>query len=73
MGNTMVGDGPVGLGLYRMANGDTAVLNLGFNDGSVHVNIVAPSGFVIDANTSAVDPGRIGPGHAIIVDETRTY
>lgn len=62
-----VGDGPVGLDLRVLADGDVAFVTTGFGDGTVSESEVAPDGTVLATDTRAVPSGCVQPGHAAYV------
>ena len=67
-----VGDGPVGIDLRLLANGNIAVVSTGFNDNTVTVTEVAPSGSVVSNNTRPVLEGCQSPGHAIFIQDSKS-
>ena len=59
-----VGDGPVGIDLLRLDNGNVAIASTGFNDDTYTVTVVDGGGNVVSNTTSPVPDGGQSPGHA---------
>lgn len=64
-----VGNGPIGIDLRLLANGNIAVVSTGFNDNTLTETEVAPDGSIISNSTRAVLDGCQSPGHAIYVQD----
>ncbi|MDZ7706951.1 MAG: hypothetical protein U5J97_03455 [Trueperaceae bacterium] len=60
-----VGDGPVGLDLARLANGNIAVVTTGFNDDTVTETEVTPAGAEVSSQARPAATGCTQPGHAM--------
>jgi hypothetical protein len=65
-----VGDGPVGIDLARMGNGNYAVLSTGFNDNTVTELEVRADATLVDSQSQATPAGCLGTGHAVYVEDT---
>lgn len=59
-----VGDGPVGIDLIRLSNGNTAISSTGFNDDSYSITIVDASGNLVSNDKFDVPFEGTAPGHA---------
>ncbi|HKI86951.1 MAG TPA: hypothetical protein VKA53_09420 [Thermoanaerobaculia bacterium] len=62
-GTTPVGDGPVGLDLATLSNGDTVIGTTGYNDNTYTLTEVAADGSVVSSDTKPVDAGCYAPSH----------
>lgn len=67
-----VGDGPVGIDLRLLANRNIGVVSTGFNDNTVTITELSPSGDVVGNNTQPVLEGCQSPGHAIFVHDSES-
>ena len=59
-----VGDGPVGIDLIALGNGNILIVSTGFNDNTITLTEVTPAGVVVSNNTDPVPTGCLSPGHA---------
>lgn len=64
-----VGDGPIGIDLHLLANGNVAIVSTGFNDNTVTETEVASNGSIISNTTRPVLDGCQNPGHAIYLQD----
>jgi len=64
-----VGNGPVGIDLRSLANGNVAIVSTGFNDNTVTETEVSAGGNIISNNTRPVLDGCQSPGHAIYIQD----
>lgn len=66
VGSFPVGDGPVGIDIKRLGNGNLGVLTTGFNDGTISVTEVTSAGvFVCTVTTQLPATDCDQPGHAV--------
>lgn len=65
-----VGDGPVGIDLRALSNGNVAVVSTGFNDHTVTEAEVAADGSVVSSSTRAVLEDCVNPGHALYLRDS---
>ncbi len=68
-----IGDGPVGIDLRLLSNGNIAIVSTGFNDNTVTETIVAPNGIVQSSSTNPVLDGCKSPGHAVYVQDAESW
>jgi len=71
-GTVDVGDGPIGVDLLVLPNGNIGVLSTGFNDSTYTVTILKPDGDVVSSGTSPVPGGGLNPAHAVWADALGT-
>lgn len=64
-GTVNVGDGPIGLDLLVLPNGNIGVLSTGYRDNTYTVTIVEPDGDVVSNETSPVPTGGLNPSSAV--------
>ena len=60
-----VGDGPVGIDLIELGNGNVLIVSTGFNDDTITLTEVTPEGALVNSNTDSVPAGCLQPGHAV--------
>jgi hypothetical protein len=60
-----VGDGPVGLDLKELGNGNVAALTTGLNDHTFTVTVATPLGAFVSSVTTPLPAECRGPGHGI--------
>jgi hypothetical protein len=60
-----VGNGPVGTDLIPLANGNYLIVSTGFNDNTVTLTEVTPTGLKVSSNTSPAPTGCSQPAHAV--------
>jgi len=68
-GTVTVGDGPVGLDLKLLDDGDVAIVAPGFNDGTVTEVRVTNEGGLEAVEQRPVPSGCEGPGHALYFED----
>ncbi len=64
-----IGDGPVGIDLRLLPNGNILIVATGFNDNTVTETEVSANGVVSEIYTRSVPGGCQNPGHAIYVHD----
>ena len=64
VGTHDVGDGPIGLDLRRLDNDNIAMVSTGYNDATVHVTIVSPTGRLVTQESWPATDGCVQPAHA---------
>jgi hypothetical protein len=64
-----VGDGPVGIDLQRLSNGNIGIVSTGFNDNTITEIEAKHDGSVVNSRTYAAPEGCQSPGHAIYVQD----
>jgi hypothetical protein len=64
-GTVDVGDGPIGVDLLVLPNGNIGVLSTGFRDSTYTVTILEPDGDVVSNDTFPVPGGGLNPAHAV--------
>ncbi len=65
--NVSVGDGPIGIDLLELGNGDIAVVSTGFNDNSYSITVFTPAGELVSNSTQPVPTECASPPHAVWV------
>jgi PKD repeat protein len=70
VGGVPVGDGPIGIDLLALGNGDIAVVSTGFNDDTYTIIVFGPTGALVSNNTQPVPAGCTAPPHAVWVPGT---
>ncbi|MFO7546704.1 MAG: hypothetical protein R6W77_14520 [Trueperaceae bacterium] len=68
-----VGDGPVGLDIGKLSNGNYGIVSTGFNDDSVTEVEVTATGTLVDTAARDVPTGCVQPGHAIYVPDAEDH
>lgn len=68
-GTVTVGDGPVGIDLKLLGDGDVAIVSTGFNDGTVTEVRVTNEGGPKAVEKRPVPAGCEGPGHALYFED----
>lgn len=64
-----VGDGPVGVDLVDLENGNVAAVTTGFNDNTYTVTVIdGTTGAVVSSTTTAAPAGIVNPAHASFLD-----
>jgi hypothetical protein len=61
------GDGPVDLDLWRLDNGNIALVTTGFNNGALVEAELTPAGAVVSSEATSVPAGCTGAGHAVYI------
>jgi hypothetical protein len=64
VGGVSVGDGPIGIDLLALDNGDVAVVSTGFNDDTYTITVFGPTGTLVSNDTQPVPAGCTSPPHA---------
>lgn len=66
---TVVGDGPVGVDLVDLEDGNVAAVTTGFNDHTYTVTVIdGMTGAIISSTTTAAPAGIVNPAHAAFID-----
>ncbi|HEX7041421.1 MAG TPA: hypothetical protein VF202_14990 [Trueperaceae bacterium] len=68
-GTVDVGDGPVGIDLVLLDDGDVAIVSTGFNDDSVTEVKVSNVGTLVSTRTREAPAGCVSPGHAVYFED----
>lgn len=64
-GSQTVGDGPIGIDLRMLEDGNISVASTGFEDSSYAITVVSPAGTVVTSEIRPAPDGCERPGHAL--------
>lgn len=68
-----VGDGPVGLDLRELPNGNVAVLSTGFQDHSAWLTVLSPAGALVSNAAVSLNAACLQPAHAAWIGDTGLF
>jgi len=71
VGTAPVGNGPVGLDLATLSDGNTVIGTTGYNDNTYTLTEVASDGSVVSSTTQSVDSGCISPVSLAFFDDSQ--
>jgi hypothetical protein len=66
-------DGPIGIDLRLLPNGNIAVVSTGFNNNTINETVIMPNGLVQTNTTRSVLDGCQSPGHAIYIQDSEGF